>query len=905
MYIIRELYGNNIAEHFPFTNGADGKDYSSARWLPQNSSVWNEDYAMVYIDTMTDEDVTFYYSAPDNRPTKTMNYYVQVLDGETSDLSYNGVNYRLYKSVDARYNFVTSEDLTAITGYTYLTSDNSAFNEAGRTASSSSNQTFNFFYTRNNYDLTFATNYPGDAQFTSGEARSENHTVTNVPYEASLAPYGNAAPTFTAPDHYVFDGWYEDQSCTVPFNFNQTMPAANKVVYAKWYPVYYLIQIDPNGGTIAGPSNQNESTYFWLQYGMTIGQYGTTRQYIETTADEADSLGAETYYYRYVSPTINDNGTVLEHSAWSGSNTATLWGSDLDSQKDNEGIRPSFYRMAEYVKASDYHTENDAFYQYMVANGGQELADQWDSSYVDTGKLYRPVMDTDPAWTFVGWYRDGNPYDFTSAVTSDVTLTALWRQAGKYYLYYNPRMEIEGVVGTLSGPAYDPLTSGDGYIDKATTHVATAPNDVHGINESTSGNTYIFEGWRVVGPNGNPLDENGNILTEEQFNANPERYLYQPGDEIMIRSEQSHVNEGRKEIELRAYYRKVEDSNRYPDVVQLTLDANTQYLGYVDPDAAAWPAWAEPGSSTVDTQTTATVADEAQPYQIVFGDAQENQGIHLINYRPFFVNAEGYFLLGFDPNPDPEQCAGGPYIPKYAADAVIGIDEPDVPNKLYAIWEPMVYVTFVNYTGAPVTISLNSLSGETSIEATVVNNATQTYDRAAISEMSSVTVASGQTIRLVIPKGSEKDLNLSMGNNHVGFEMSATKQVGDTEAAQLFGGPGENPSPAPLQYGENYTDTQKLITSFTGIIYTFTEEPLDYAYFDVNGGTWTDSDHTAANQAAATDANPFWRVTESGIYQNDYQIEIEKFMQPTDPTPPANTQFLGWTTDPYVAQIRD
>ncbi len=883
--------------------------------LSQYGYVWPQDYSWLlasgYLQPVRYEfsgSFTATYNRNYSNP-EIMQFFLQRVDGSEPD--YNGIPdaSRKYATNTGTEPGVFEHQFSGFTPSKYRVGTNS--NWIMITSDNYNNQfrvtdTTQMYFTRNNYTLTFSTNYPGDAQFTSGALASENHIEPNVPYEASLTPYGNAAPTFTAPDHYIFDGWYEDQSCTVPFDFSQMMPAANKVIYAKWYPVYYLIQIDPTGGTLAGTTSQNESTYFWLQYGTTIGQYATSRDYLETTAEEAAGLGAETYYYRYVSPTINANGTVLEHSAWSGSNVATLWGSDLDSEKDNEGIRPSFYRMAEYVKVSDYHTLNDPFYQYMVANGSQELADAWDANYVDTTKLYREVSEGDPTWTFVGWYKDGMPYDFTSAVTSDVTLKAVWRQSGDYFIYYDPRMQIEGVVGTLTADAYDPTNpsqSNEGYIDKAATHVKTAPTEIHGINQETSGNTYIFEGWRVVGPNGNPLDENGNIMSEETFLANAEQYLYQPGDEFIIRSEQAHIENGHNIIELRAYYRKVEDSSRYPDVVQLILDANTAYSGYLDPDATTWPVWADPGHSAVDTKKTANIGGATQFYQIAFGDAQENQAIHLTNYRPFFTNNEGHFLLGFDPQPDPEQCENGAYIPKYAADAIIGIDDPAAVNMLYAIWEPMVYVSFVNYTGAPVTISLNSLAGETSIEATVINNATQTYERTAITNMNSVTVASGQTIRLVIPKGAEKDLNLSLANNHIGFKMSAKKQVGDNPAADLFGG--ELETPEPLEYSQSYTDTQQLITSFTGIVYTLTEEPLDYAYFDVNRGTWTDQSHTAANQAAATADRPFWRVTEAGAYLNDYQIAVENFRRPTDPTPPSGTQFLGWTTDEYVAQIRD
>ena len=903
------LYGQTLAQ-----NGYSWSDVDGYYW---REGITTDGTGQTYIDSFVQDTNPYNIRTTAVSGSNSIYHYRQQLDG-----SYSINDREVAHSSSSSINFNFTNKFDAFTVSTYSTSAE-GFSTTGGTHSAAAGTSatlaagFHVYHTRNSYTLTFATNYPGEAQFTDGATASTNFELPGgILYQQSLTLAQYAAPSFTAPDHFIFDGWYEDASGTKEFNWDQTMPAANKVVYAKWYPVYYRIVMDPNGGVLAGNDNQNQSTYFWLQYGQSIGQYYTKREYIEATEAEADALGVEsTYYYRFVTPTINGNGTVYEHSKWEQGNL-TIWGSDDEKQKDSEGIRPSHYRLAEYIKVEDYHTANDTFYQHLLSNGlSAAEADEWDANYIQTHMddnntkvKYRLVTDKDPKWVFVGWYKDGHPYDFINHVTDNITLKAVWRQAGNYFLYYNPRMEINGVVGTLAGDAYDPadpsVSGNTGYIDKATTHAAIAPDHITG--PSGDNNTYVFEGWRVVDPNGNPLDENGKVIQENDFKDVASRYLFQPGDEITVRSEQAHLVDGHHVVELQAYYKRIEDSSRYPATVQMILDANDAYAGYIDPSAASWPAWANPGNSAVNTNTE--MDTQSRPTQIAFGDAEINQAIHLINYRDFFVNENGDFLLGFDPQPNPELCENGAYIPKYAADAVIGIDDPNATNILYAIWEPMVYVTFVNHTGAPVTVSLDSLGGESTIEATIINNATQTYDRTKITAMDSVTIGAGQTIRLVLPKGmvpnsnpeTGRELKLTINNSHIGFEMNATKQVGDTAAAELF---------TKLQYGDGHQDTQALIRSYTGIIYTLTEDPLPLAYFDPNGGSWTDISHTTTsvstwNNATQPNGRVFFQTDEQGVGRTQYKIKIEEFMKPaSDPTKAGSYQFLGWTTDPNVARF--
>ena len=46
-----------------------------------------------------------------------MRYYVEALPGDTDTISHNQKDYKLYASVKAFYNHVTSEDYLDLTGY--------------------------------------------------------------------------------------------------------------------------------------------------------------------------------------------------------------------------------------------------------------------------------------------------------------------------------------------------------------------------------------------------------------------------------------------------------------------------------------------------------------------------------------------------------------------------------------------------------------------------------------------------------------------------------------------------------------------------------------------------------------------------------------------------------------------
>ena len=179
--------------------------------------------------------------------------------------------------------------------------------------------------------------------------------------------------------------------------------------------------------------------------------------------------------------------------------------------------------------------------------------------------------------------------------------------------------------------------------------------------------------------------------------------------------------------------------------------------------------------------------DESEE-QIVFGDIQSNKAIHLYKYATddtdtglsggeiYFKHREGFFLLGFDPQSDPESIvwvdpqndavtgAAQPYVPNYPADSVISVQRTD-DKTLYAIWEPMVYVTFENKTQGTVKFTLSSTDG--ALE--VINLKNGMYDRTPLNAYDEITLnpagTDGDTVTLAFPRGAEKSITVSGTNN--------------------------------------------------------------------------------------------------------------------------------------------
>lgn len=228
-------YRQSLKDIWPITDD-NGVTYNSGeRWSPSGTDLY--DYVLVYIDEMPGDDFTLTVDTSSNS-TYTMNYYQQVLSGDSYDVTYSGNNYKQYKQIKANYGRVTkAEDFFNIPGF-YQYASNPAFSGDSITINSGS-KVVNFYYNRiTDHEITFNNN----------GIVLDDKTVSGVPYGASVSEY-NFVPPYPEklePNAYTFAGWYTSPGCFegTEADWNTlTMPEGDLSLYAKWEPITHKVRV--------------------------------------------------------------------------------------------------------------------------------------------------------------------------------------------------------------------------------------------------------------------------------------------------------------------------------------------------------------------------------------------------------------------------------------------------------------------------------------------------------------------------------------------------------------------------------------------------------------------------------------------------------------------------------------
>ncbi len=718
MYHWTGLYDSDFA-----SNGYSWESISGYRWNEQQNGGGT---TQTLLDSFNNRNIVYNLYSQGENGNNYIYHYKQNLDGTYS------LDSRVYaRTNNASGTFNFSNKFQGFTVSTYSTSTE-GFSPTGGSHSAASGTSANLTYpihiyhTRNRYSLTYAVDFYDEG--TQDRLNQIYKTVEGIQYGAPLTNY--AAYTVGDLEHSEFTGWYSDATGIVPYDFGGTMPASNEIVYAGFQPVYYPISIDPNGAEIDHRETQY-STYTWLRYGQTIKEYrNLTREYVQD--DEGE------YVYLYITFNGENNGYGIN----------------------------SDYRNAVYIKAD----EVDEYYDENYANSGL-TRDEFMNCI--SGQRYRPAKNTEVN-TLMGWYRvrnDGTlsstPYNFNDAVTGPVNLRAVWRLSGVYYISYNPIMTSLGIGGSINSyldPDINDAVHGGKYIDQSQTFIKQQPSNIP--------EGYVFEGWRIVDGQGNPLQDD---------------VLYNPGDDFTINAQYAD-NLGC--IHLEAYYELDENEIHKVDVASLTLDANG---GYVKTTGLT------PGDTHI-------YADEEEE-QLHFDNQINNTNIHLINYIRNFKHTDKFTLIGWDKSADPDD-----YIPEIPADAELGIDR-NTENLLYALWEPMVYITFENHTDEPLTFDLEFTDYDGDVLKQYdghINEVTEQYKREKFYD-TIVTLQPNEVLKLVLPEGE-----------HAKYRVSGS-YLGSKDRLYVYNSGGET-SITPKN--QSYIANGELFIDPVGRVITFVDEMI-------------------------------------------------------------------------------
>ncbi len=815
------LYGQNFAQ-----NGYSWDTVSDRYWREGTSG--SSGTGQTFLDSFIQDTNPYNLATNDSGGNTRIYHYRQQLDGTytTSDRE------TAYSRNAGQFNFTNKFDGFTVSTYSMGNngfSPNGGSNSARAGTSTGNNPTYplHVYHTRNQYTLEFDVNYPIDAGITYSQGQSSNLIVQNIYYEAPLTTYGSstnggitnwyygvvnskntATNVLKGPDHYVFKGWYEDKSGTVRFNFNSAMPAANKMVYAKWVPEEFVIRIDPNGGEL---DHVNHGSYAGYGSGnVTID--GQNYSYDFTTIQSAYSRyplpDTPTYnssaLQTYIRPSYGTQLTLYDPARRfvamsdrvaaeyiAGGGTVYYYVNYQWRSTDGESgifndIRSALYLTAEEVdKFYDLYRNIVIFSLGLYPSSNQGMAildrDTWKSLYVAPEKYRR--TNGNEIWTFLGWFKtpineDGSlgteesmPYNVNDPITGNFKLTAHWRLDGGYSIEYVPKYTMDDgaqINGTMASWR-DPINSSLTYADGADTEIYKAPTGLTKNGETITDDSVIFRGWALVSRTGtDPNYVYTPLETDTQGNINT---YYFPSDDYVVNAANAGTD---STIYLQAIYQYKNSSDRRPKVTNLTLDSNSD--AYVNTtDSNTLPKWDYPGTQAINTVNNLDY--QGRPKQILFGDIQSSAAVHLYKYateltqtadgtpladaHQFFTHSNGYFLLGFD-----DVANEGDYIATYPADSVIAVTRDD--NKtIYGVWEPMVYVTFVNNTDVTTNNVTFGLQSATNEALQVINIRDGMYDRRPLGSYNAITLAKGESITLAFPKGAEKTITIS-GTNTLG-----------------------------------------------------------------------------------------------------------------------------------------
>ena len=304
-------------------------------------------------------------------------------------------------------------------------------------------------------------------------------------------------PAAPSKNGYRFDGWYKNSALAEKYTFT-TMPADDITLYAKWSVVTYRINYHLDGGinNVSNPADytiESEEIIFAApaKLGYTFLGWYTDSEY-ETPIDSIvqGSYGEVFVYAKWqaieydityigIENTENDNpakytieDTVILAAAEKLGYTFDGWYSDADYRdKVTQITAGTTGDMIFYAKFTpdvyEVWLDGNEGASYTVTfnvNGGSGNIPA--QTVTESAALaYPSQIPIKAGHIFAGWYDNadciGASFDFSDAITADVTLYAKWIAAENTIININDDISIK-IVG-MTEHAYDfvPLVSGN------------------------------------------------------------------------------------------------------------------------------------------------------------------------------------------------------------------------------------------------------------------------------------------------------------------------------------------------------------------------------------------------------------------------------------------------------------
>ena len=424
-----------------------------------------------------------------------------------------------------------------------------------------------------------------------GKAIGENPTTHTVTFNSNggteIAPKEVVsgvkikAPSTPTKDKYIFRGWFEDDTFSVEFNFNNTPITSDMTLYAKWEAANSINEIrlvgDIQYGTVQVgtlPSFNPRAT----TDSITIDEVNSNWQY-KMQNGAWSGFGSET-------PTaVNDGKTNYGYSFCVKTNDGyQLDYSNLkvfyNEEEVTSSVKISKYAWGAYVDV-DLGKANGTPVVYTItfnSNDGTSVAPQ----NVNAGeKLAEPTpAPTKVGFTFDGWYEDSTfskKFDFNTPITDSMTLYAKWTE-NKYTLTF----DANGGTGSMTAIA-------------DLTGEYTLP-----ANEFTAPSGKQFKGWS--------LTTDGAIVTKVDMTENRTVYAIWENIPVVTYTVSFDANGG---------------TGSMADVTGVSGEYTLPANGFTAPAGKQFKAWSVGGVEkaagdkiTVTANTTVTAVWEAIEYNV-------------------------------------------------------------------------------------------------------------------------------------------------------------------------------------------------------------------------------------------------------------------------------------------------
>ena len=416
-----------------------------------------------------------------------------------------------------------------------------------------------------------------------GKAIGENPTTHTVTFDSmggsEIAPKEVVsglkikAPSTPTKDKYLFRGWYEDNTHSVPFDFNNTPITSDMTLYAKWEAANSINEI-----RLAGD----------FQYGTV--PVGTLPSFNPATTTEGIRMGTNAGWSYFINETsvwsgfgletptaVNDGKTKYGYRFQVKTNDGYQLASDLKVIYNDEDVTSTVevtrWPWGAYVTV-DLGKAIGTPVVYTItfnSNDGTSV----ESQNVNAGeKLTEPTpAPTKEGFTFDGWYEDSTfskKFDFNTPITDNMTLYAKWTE-NKYTLTF----DANGGSGTMT-----PVTDLTGEY--------TLP-----ANEFTAPSGKQFKGWS--------LTTDGAIVTKVDMTENRTVYAIWENIPVVTYTVSFAANGG---------------TGTMADVTGVSGEYTLPANGFTAPDGKQFKGWATSADGSVISGTTYEVSSDTTFYAI-------------------------------------------------------------------------------------------------------------------------------------------------------------------------------------------------------------------------------------------------------------------------------------------------